>query len=519
MKPDNPFSDWLISDTYGGTWVPVGGLGGWLGPAHLPVLFPRGHHEAMLASTEWPVQLGDAGPEVFDLYHRGEKERHANLHPVRHRDETPIEPLAVMLEPPARRAWLEPVQSFVLFYGAAPRFKADGEIEWEIADEDGRPEVIARWTRTPDTEHEGVLVIRRDKLLRFMAIFGFDLAIYFEENRADNSVDGEWRDEEREPDRHWRSWASAGFTDDTRVVLRCVTLLRAPEVEEDDERYDESTLDYIIGTDPGTGRSVTASYPDRPNDRTTWEGAGNDNFLTPVIFKREVLDHYLHDPRHYTVTDRQVSAGHMWSIPIAITDRGNVQVWLGDLGRISDSAQQHWRRYNIADDDGVPEWRMMQDLGAQFVEPPRNEPLDHLRAAMERCNEAARRYCGEPLYTEVGGLSADRVRTLRVPLNPSLPSFQDQVTTLAIVVTEHLNLDFLEAAGAPSGEGTLSRLAAWLQAETKAAKEDARAMIGGLYAVRAIRSKKVFHNEFRRRQQRIEQASTRNAVWMAGSRS
>lgn len=490
MKPDNPFADWLTSNPYGGTWVPVGGLGGWLGPAHLPVYFPQGHEEVMLASTEWPLQLDEAGPEVFDLYHQGEKERHASLHPVRCHGETPIEPLAVMFEPPARRAWLEPVQSFVLFYGASPRVNTGGQIDWEVADEDGKPEVIARWARTPDTEHEGVLTIRREELLRFMATFEFDLAIYFEENRADNSVDGDWRDEEREADRYWRCWASAGFTEETRVVIRCVTVLRAPEMnEDDDERYDDSTLEYVIGTDPETGKPVTAAYPGAPNEKTTWEGAGRDNFLTPVIFRREVLDYYLNDPRHYTVTERQVQAGNMWSIPIAVTDRGNVQVWLGDLGRISDSAQQHWQRYNIADDDGAPTWRIEQDLKAQFADPPRTEPLDQLRAAIQRCNKAALRYCGQPLYAEVEGLSADRVRTLRVPLNPSLPAFQDQVTTLAIMVTEHLNADFLKAAGAPAGQGTLSRLAAWLQAETKAPAEDAKAMIGGLYAVQAIRSK------------------------------
>ncbi len=68
MKPDNPFADWLGTDLYGGTWVPVAGFGGWLGPAHVPVLFPAGDAQVMLRSTEWPLRLDEAGPEVFDLY-------------------------------------------------------------------------------------------------------------------------------------------------------------------------------------------------------------------------------------------------------------------------------------------------------------------------------------------------------------------------------------------------------------------------------------------------------------------
>ena len=149
----------------------------------------------------------------------------------------------------------------------------------------------------------------------------------------------------------------------------------------------------MIGTDPGTGKPITSSYPGPPNEQTTWEGAGNNNFLTPVIFKREVLDYYLDDPKHYSVDDHQVTAGYMWGIPIAITEDGHVQVWLGDLGRIPKSAQEHWKRFNLADDDPVPEWRIEQDLHAQFASPPKTEPLDRLRGAIGRCNEAAARYC------------------------------------------------------------------------------------------------------------------------------
>jgi hypothetical protein len=489
VKPENPFRTWLTSNTYGGTWVPVASLGGGLGPAHLPVLFPSGQEEVMLASADWPIRLDAAGPEVYDLYKSGEKERHAYLSSSHYRDETPLEPFAVLLEPPVRASWLEPVQSFVLHYAAAPRVGPEGLIEWEIGDEDGKPDVIARWTRTPNVDGQGTLAVRRDKLLSFMATFGLDLAIYYEENIADNSLDGEWRDEEREPDRFWRCWASEGFTEETRVVIRCVTVLRAPDRGEDEDSFDESTLDYIIGTDTGTGESVSARYRDAPNDKTVWPGAGTDNFLTPVIFRRAVLDYYLSDTRHYEVTERTVSAGNRWLIPYAITGKGNVQVWLGDLGRISDRAQQHWKQYNIADDDGPPEWRLRQDLGAQFVDPPRTEAIDRLRAAIEHCNQAARSYCGEPMYADIEGLSADRARTLRVPLNPSLPAFQDQITTLAIVLNEHLNLDFLNAAGAPTASGTLARLAGWLEAVTTSTAEEAKEMIGGLFAVQAIRSK------------------------------
>ena len=124
MKPDNPFRDWLTSNPYGGTWVPVAGLGGYTGPASIPLLFPGGAKDDMLAGADWPLQYSDAGPEVFYSYTEGVKEHQAILHPEHHLGETSIEHLAVAFEPPDRRSWIEPVQGFVLFWGASPHSAA-----------------------------------------------------------------------------------------------------------------------------------------------------------------------------------------------------------------------------------------------------------------------------------------------------------------------------------------------------------------------------------------------------------
>ena len=150
----------------------------------------------------------------------------------------------------------------------------------------------------------------------------------------------------------------------------------------------------------------------------------------------------------------------MWSIRIALTERANVQVWLGDLGLISERAQQHWQRFNIADDDELPDWRRRRDLNAEWVETPRDEPLAQLRDAIERCNQAALAYCGQPFYTEVTGLNT-KARTLHKPLNNSEPAFEHQVTTLAILVVDHINSEFFTAVEAREGP-ELNRLANWI---------------------------------------------------------
>ena len=136
----------------------------------------------------------------------------------------------------------------------------------EVRDADGRPEEIARWVPIAgDEKAGGTLEIRRDRLFKFMREFDFDLAIYFEENRAVLGVDEDWRDSEREGNRYWRAWASRP-PDELRAVLRCVTVLeRPPGLDQDPgEAAHGQTLEYIIGTDLATGDPVMDSYPGKP---------------------------------------------------------------------------------------------------------------------------------------------------------------------------------------------------------------------------------------------------------------
>ncbi len=337
-------------------------------------------------------------------------------------------------------------------------------------------------------EEVAVLEIRRDALFSFMSDFDFDLAVYYEENRPTTEVPDGWKDEEREDKRTWRVWASDIGTE-VRVVLRCVTVVpRPPALERKETEYIGQTLEYPVGTDPTTGQPKMVSYPGEPITQTARPGAGNDNFLTPVFFKRQVLNAYLDEPRYYTVSDTEVSAGNQWGIPIAITERGNVQVWLGDLGRISERAQRHWQQYAIADDDEVPGWRVAQDLHAEFADPPRDEGVDRVKAGISKCNETAIAYSGEPLFTPVEGMNEQRIETLHTPLADSLPAFQQQVTSLAILLVDHLNIDFLKAVEAPSSGGPLKRLAEWLASAFSLSEPDAKSILRGFYAVYSIRS-------------------------------
>jgi hypothetical protein len=156
------------------------------------------------------------------------------------------------------------------------------------------------------------------------------------------------------------------------------------------------------------------------------------------------------------------------------------------LGGISERAQRHWQQYAIADDDEVPEWRLRRDLHVEFIDSP-SDPIDCVRGAIQACHESAAIYCGEPLFSSVEGMNEQRVAALHTPLTDSFPEFQQQVTSLAILLVDHLNAAFFKAVDASDGV-TLNGLAQWLASTFELADEEAKDEIGGLYAVLSVRS-------------------------------
>lgn len=79
-------------------------------------------------------------------------------------------------------------------------------------------------------------------------------------------------------------------------------------------------------------------------------------FLTPISFKREVLDKYRNDPK-YELSAGHVRCGGLWYLPIDTGNLDKVCVFLGDLGeKLPYSEQKYWRNHNITSEYGMSEW-------------------------------------------------------------------------------------------------------------------------------------------------------------------
>src|SRR5262249_48939339 len=128
-----------------------------------------------------------------------------------------------------------------------------------------------------------------------------------------------------------------------KTLIRCPKrITAAPYAGRKKEKY----CDFIIGDD---GRGNPIMHTCHPDNLANYFGKNPDtpHYLTPVHFRRDVLQKYYDNPQKYTVSDGNISCGALWSIRIDNDHPDGVVVWLGDLGRdLSEEERLYWKHYN-----------------------------------------------------------------------------------------------------------------------------------------------------------------------------
>lgn len=93
--------------------------------------------------------------------------------------------------------------------------------------------------------------------------------------------------------------------------------------------------------------------------------------MTPIFFRKAVLDKYYGNPNKYEVSDDIIDCSGSWSLRIDNNQRDYVVVMLVDLGHLPYSEQQYWRGYNIARDDktGLSDTTFKRWITGAFSDP------------------------------------------------------------------------------------------------------------------------------------------------------
>jgi len=312
-------------------------------------------------------------------------------------------------------------------------------------DESGYPIEVA-WIR------KGEVKVQLPYLLQFLAAAQLYLAIYFDVVRyslislEDVPEDNRRLEHGDERSRYFRYVMECDFWPEYHTFSRLLgkVILQPPPVERCgkwpfDKEREEPEVSFVIKINPdGTPEEFT-SNPDRLSN---YFGAnpGAPHYLTPVYFRREVLEKYYAEPDRYSVEDGYLRCLGLWGIQIDNSYPTHVVAFLGDLGRdLPYNEQLHWKQFNVPPpaEAGVSKTCFRRSFLAQFAEP---ESVDLVfRQEYQQLNDAWRGKMGWPLFLEPKPGDEHLLRTIHIPVTNSQREFDEQVLTLAKLLIDSLN--------------------------------------------------------------------------------
>jgi len=230
---------------------------------------------------------------------------------------------------------------------------------------------------------------------------------------------------------------------------------------------DEESKEYerfIIGLD---GNGDPETFTSDPQCLGNNFGANPEapHYLTPVQFRKTVLDKYYQQPGKYSIEDSILRCGSLWLLQIDNHHEDRVCAWLGDLGRdLPHTEQLHWRSHNTAPTGGMSETYFRRQILAQFADTDRPELV--FQQEFHRLGEVCKLSLGWPLLLPLSEEDAHYYKSLRVPSTDEQKDFDEVVLALAKILVDSLNEKELLALTPPdkrgSIQGSISRLEAVL---------------------------------------------------------
>lgn len=207
--------------------------------------------------------------------------------------------------------------------------------------------------------------------------------------------------------------------------------------------YGEDTSSYenFVLKEDADGNEVLASC--NPDSLADFFGKNPNahSYVTPVSFRREVLQKYYDNPQKYVVDDNVVCCPGFWSLRIDNGHHDRVVVMLGDLGReLPFEEQKYWRCFNI-----VPltkpcfspsTWK--RNFDAEFCE---SSAVDiRLKERYEVFNERWASKFGWHLFKPLTNRDRHYFSSLRIMTSSdNQKEFNDQILALTKIFIDSLN--------------------------------------------------------------------------------
>jgi hypothetical protein len=170
---------------------------------------------------------------------------------------------------------------------------------------------------------------------------------------------------------------------------------RVPRFEERQQDRDYPTFIYALDSETGHPLMHTCD-PDQLGTYFDKDGT-RLHYLTPIYFKREVLQPYAAEPGRYRLSSSRLSCLDLWGVSISFNSAGFVEVYLGDLGRdLPPDEWGHWRTYNVPPEGKMDEGRFSRDFLGQWA--GSKDTIRDLRRAREKAAQTSENLLGTPIW-------------------------------------------------------------------------------------------------------------------------
>lgn len=202
---------------------------------------------------------------------------------------------------------------------------------------------------------------------------------------------------------------------------------------------------FIFGCDASGNPLETSCDKDNLPNRFNYSGTG-PYVMTPVFFRKAVLDKYYSQPNLYSVEDGCIRCGDSWVFTTIDNDqRDYVVVPLGYLGDLPEREQLHWKSYNVKppyqgsfSNTAYTRWEKGEAVNPTF-------PDLLFKIMFLGFNNKWKEKYGWPLFLPLVDEDQHRWRTLHcltVPNNNV--DFDEQVLSLTKITVDSLNQEELK---------------------------------------------------------------------------
>ena len=399
-------------------------------------LIPLDEIDRVLSSPSWDLLLTGGMPNASIYYEGGER----GVEYLRYGVTNQIEPLVFFRDfYGLYDNYMEISEEFRLFHNLYHDRKTDKYIK---IDDEGNGHLVA-------VVEPNRIQMRLKEIRQFLAIKEMYLSIQFDYNEYSTYYLKELGVEQGETHQQkkfmrWCHGCGDSISDKYKSLSRLVgkqLIEPLPKsksglwgfAEEPKKEY----VDFIIGVDENGDEITNTSDPDALANNF---GANPDSphYLTPVHFRKQVLEKYYRESSKYSVEDSFLSCGYLWKVRIDNHHNDKVCAWLGDLGRdFPYTEQQHWRLYNIPPEGGVSETYFRRQILAL---PTNSDQSEHLfKQRYNHLQKESEKYLGWQLLQPLDFRDEHHFKSLRISSTDEQGDFDALVLSLTKILIDSLN--------------------------------------------------------------------------------